>query len=433
MKFSTILCVLILSLLVFMTVGCPGPDPDDPNIVNVSGTVYDTNDDPVEGAQVTIQSDPVIVTTDSQGYFEAMVKTGNHTISITMVRTNIYNATFSCNEDTPMELGKIVTNYDPEDFARDDDKDGYSENQNDCDDTDPDVYPGAMEDCDDGFDNDCDLDIDCQDSDCSSDPACDEVEPGNIKLQWLARKGPVTKFKYSGGIITEMIFYKNFLITGGSGSIQLTASMKEYTEPNSLDEQTTSFDVQANKTYEAIIEVDVSSWGSCNPGFTHMIVFSSPSASSTSQVDLYSFLDPDTNWFECASRYGISDMSIQLYGGSIDSPVTGAWIGTSGFGELDFDVSSDGNAIEEVQFNFIDFSCGNVVSTSGSITFSNNPGWSIADDEFSIQLTLSQTLEQEMQIQGTFKNTGTTATGTYIADFNDTICQGTWDAAPATK
>ena len=203
-----------------------------------------------------------------------------------------------------------------------------------------------------------------------------------------------------------MIFYHNFLITGGSGSIQLKASMEEYDQPDVLDEQTTAFDVQNNKTYEAIIEVDVSGWGSCNPGFTHSMVFSSPSASSTSQVDLYSFLDTDTNWFECASNYAISKMKIQLYSTNIDGPVAGAWTGSSGFGEIDFQVSSDGTAIKEVKLNFIDFSCGNVFSTSGSITFSNNPGWPITEDEFTIELTLSHSLDQEMQIRGNFEDGG---------------------------
>jgi hypothetical protein len=233
--------------------------------------------------------------------------------------------------------------------------------------------------------------------------------------------------------MVKMVFYHNFLVTGGTGSIQLKASMKEYDESDILDEQTTSFDVQNNKTYEAIIEVDVSGWGSCNPSFTHSMVFSSPSASSTSQVDLYSFLNVDTNYFECASRYSISDMSIQPYGDPTDSPVTGAWTGSSGFGILDFNVSTDGTAIEEVKLNFLDFGCGNVGSMSGSITISNNPGWPIADGEFIIQLILSQSSDQEMQIQGNFEDGGTTATGTYVADFNNTKCQGTWNAVPVTN
>ncbi|MGA1826148.1 MAG: MopE-related protein, partial [bacterium] len=50
----------------------------------------------------------------------------------------------------------------------DNDGDGVTENQGDCDDTDADLYPKATEICDDGKDNDCDGYIDCNDSDCSS-------------------------------------------------------------------------------------------------------------------------------------------------------------------------------------------------------------------------------------------------------------------------
>ena len=100
MKISYTLCALILCLLAVSVTGCSSSgDDDDPNLVSVNGTVYDANDDPVEDAQVTITSDPVTATTDSQGYFKAMVEPGNHTISIIKAYSNIYIAAFTCSED----------------------------------------------------------------------------------------------------------------------------------------------------------------------------------------------------------------------------------------------------------------------------------------------------------------------------------------------
>ena len=54
----------------------------------------------------------------------------------------------------------------------DNDGDGYTPKEGDCDDSDADICPGAIEICDDGIDNDCDEDIDCADDDCTDDPAC---------------------------------------------------------------------------------------------------------------------------------------------------------------------------------------------------------------------------------------------------------------------
>lgn len=269
----------------------------------------------------------------------------------------------------------------------------------------------------------------CSSSD--SDDSNGNNENSTVDLQWLTRADPVTKFEYSQGICVRMIFYKNFMVTGGPGMVQLTATMKEYDGPAILDEMTDTISVQADQTYEAIVEVDVSSWGSCNPGFTESLVFSSPAATSSSKIDIYSFSDVDTGWFECAGNYSITDMYVQPYGGTNGTPVEGLWTGTSDFGEIEFEVSSDGNYIEKLKIIFVDFSCGIVASTSGSITFSKSPGWSISDGEFSMHVTLSQTQNREMDITGFFGNGGTDATGTYTADYDGTICQGAWEADSA--
>jgi len=54
----------------------------------------------------------------------------------------------------------------------DNDNDGFTVDQGDCNDNDQYTYPGAAEYCNDGADNDCNGRTDCQDNSCSSDPAC---------------------------------------------------------------------------------------------------------------------------------------------------------------------------------------------------------------------------------------------------------------------
>ena len=48
----------------------------------------------------------------------------------------------------------------------DDDLDGYTEDEGDCDDLDDRVYPDAVEVCDDGVDNDCNGLVDSAEADC---------------------------------------------------------------------------------------------------------------------------------------------------------------------------------------------------------------------------------------------------------------------------
>jgi hypothetical protein len=70
----------------------------------------------------------------------------------------------------------------------DSDGDGYGINVSpccshagiDCNDNDPNIHPGAQELCSDGKDNDCDTQVDCDDSNCYGDPCC----PSNWPECW---------------------------------------------------------------------------------------------------------------------------------------------------------------------------------------------------------------------------------------------------------
>jgi hypothetical protein len=107
------------------------------------------------------------------------------------------------------------------------------------------------------------------------------------------------------------------------------------------------------------------------------------------------------------------------------SPTPGTWTGPADFGEIEFVVTQDGTEIEQIEIVFIDFTCG-ITTVNGSITITST--WPITNGQFTADLTLGG--GNEMTIQGTFDGNCTNVTGTYEADFDGTICQGTWDASP---
>lgn len=433
--------LVMVCVLACVSIGCSDSggsqnrDSPDPDQVSVSGTVADIDGNPVAGAVVTITSDPVTETTDSQGFFMALVIPGPHTISIAMGATEIYRSGFTCQADTPMDLGRIQSDYDPSRAAVDEDGDSYSEDDGDCDDSDAGVHPGAVEVCDDGGDNDCDGDTDCDDSDCASDPLCGQAD--DTSLLWIRPydpEVPISRWQYSGGVAVRIIFYQDFRASGESGSLRLSAAVKaEATDAASLAEHTIDVSVLAGQTYTLITEVDVSNWGTCNPIDRDTILFSSPGTSAPPGFDINAIFNTNWNRFECVGRYAISEMRIEAGEGAIGSPVAGHWTGTAGFGQVRYRLSSDGTAINRVGFDFQNFSCGDVSNRSGSLTISDDDGWPVTGDEFTIELTLSHTLEQEMRLRGSFANAGTLANGTYTAEFNGSQCEGSWTAAPANE
>ena len=111
-RLALLLTMTIIAVALFVSCGSSG-NGDTPKTI-VSGTVLDINGDPIEGAEVTISSDPVYDTTDSNGYFSVEVEAGDHEIKIMKDSVEIYSGKFTCKKDIPYSMDKIDTNFIPD-------------------------------------------------------------------------------------------------------------------------------------------------------------------------------------------------------------------------------------------------------------------------------------------------------------------------------
>jgi hypothetical protein len=96
----------------------------------------------------------------------------------------------------------------------DKDKDRYTKEQGDCNDSDPSINPVATEICDDNKDNDCDGNTDCNDTDCSSNPVC------QIPQKWkLPDTGQTQDFTYIFGEDSDYNINPPSYTDNGNGTI----------------------------------------------------------------------------------------------------------------------------------------------------------------------------------------------------------------------
>ncbi|MCJ7499146.1 carboxypeptidase regulatory-like domain-containing protein, partial [bacterium] len=172
------LFTLILSMGAISSCGGGG---DTVTKATVSGTVLDSNGNPIVAALVTITSTPLTTDTDPDGYFSAEVEVGDHTITFSVGSYIVSQYDFTVGDESPVDLGDLEpTNpYYPggATWYKDIDGDLYSDGTSaqseippldgydlaanltgttgDCDDSNDPVNPGAAEVCN-SIDDNCD-------------------------------------------------------------------------------------------------------------------------------------------------------------------------------------------------------------------------------------------------------------------------------------
>jgi hypothetical protein len=135
-------------------------------------------------------------------------------------------------DDTGEPVDTDTDTQDPEDtgeelpdYLRDDDKDGYTENEGDCDDTDRDVHPGAIDTCD-GVDTDCDGSFD-EDS-VSDDP----YEPNEDQPTYIGSLVDSKNLSVVGLLHNDddLDRYKFYLKDSGASNFTLTMTLSNIPE-----------------------------------------------------------------------------------------------------------------------------------------------------------------------------------------------------------
>ena len=84
-----------------------GSSAQPESTVKLSGVVIDSNGNPVPGATVTIESGPIVVTTDQSGNFSADVPAGKYAITISKGTSTFYQNTFTAVEGSSISLGNL--------------------------------------------------------------------------------------------------------------------------------------------------------------------------------------------------------------------------------------------------------------------------------------------------------------------------------------
>jgi hypothetical protein len=140
------------------------------------------------------------------------------------------------------------------------------------------------------------------------------AEGASTAITWI-EEGTVITYHYSGGVLSGMTFHRKFEVTSDSGDVRIRATLKERSDSvDIIDEIEDTFQVAQSIEYEVLVYAGVSGQGSCSPSDTDKMIFSSPSASTTSETTIFPLLqwDPITGTYRnyCVKNYKIDSITL---------------------------------------------------------------------------------------------------------------------------
>ena len=133
-------------------------------------------------------------------------------------------------------------------------------------------------------------------------------------IEWI-EVGTVITRHYSGGVLSRMTFHRKFEVTSGFGNVQIQATLKDRSDSvGIIDEIADTFQVVESTEYEVLVRANVSGQGRCSPSDMDKMIFSSPSALTTSEITIMPELkqNPATGLFDwyCVKNYAIDSITL---------------------------------------------------------------------------------------------------------------------------
>jgi hypothetical protein len=103
-------------------------------------------------------------------------------------------------------------------------------------------------------------------------------------------------------------------------------------------------------------------------------------------------------------------------------PKAGDWTASTTFGTLEFNVNAASTHVTKITLIFNGWK-----GRSGSVSTSKDPGWSISNRYFKAETNI---LGDQWTIEGTFENSGNSASGTWKAVIGGQTESGSWQGSP---